>query len=194
MRVGSGDGSNTVLGGHDHCRPRPREIALTIDQRDRTARLRPEVRTGDAAFDQRFLVQGWPEDSCRAALSPAVRSWITAGWPSGWPQIEAEDGELWVDATVFPRSGPWATAAEFQAMMARTVELASGLVAGYDQARAAVVEAGGEQAGLTWEAELRAHRATRGRTRLLFRLLAFVIFSTLVLVVAGIVAFATGLL
>ncbi|MCP3910771.1 MAG: hypothetical protein GY713_07450 [Actinomycetia bacterium] len=63
-------------------------------------------------------------------------------------------------------------------------------VAGYDQARAAAVEAGGEQAGLTWEAELRAHRAAPGRTRLL----ALVIFLTLVLVVAGAVAFAAGLL
>ncbi len=53
-----------------------------------------------------------------------------ARWPSGWPQIEAEDGALRVKATVFPNSGPWATAAGLQAMTARTVELASGLVAG----------------------------------------------------------------
>ncbi|MEM8619337.1 MAG: hypothetical protein AAGF73_06415 [Actinomycetota bacterium] len=58
-------------------------MAMRLDLRSRTSSSWPTVTTGDAAFDERFLTQGLPEEAVQAALTADIRRWIERAYPEG---------------------------------------------------------------------------------------------------------------
>jgi hypothetical protein len=173
-----------------------RPIAMTVDDRHRTHASRPVVTTGDAAFDDTYVVQGWPEATLRAALDARAREWIARTWPDGWPSVVAEEGVLRLRLTVFPLGGDRELmgATEFADHVGDLAALARGLLEGHDREREDVVARGGEEAGREWDEGLRRHQASRRRTRAVVRVVVFGVAALVALGVVAAVLAASGLL
>lgn len=191
-----GSGNRVITGAEVSVDLGARTIAMLIDDRARTHPSLPEVRTGDATFDDRYLVQGWPPEALTSGFDEAVRSWVTDSWPHGWPPITAEPGRLSGRLTVFRHDGGdrVMVEGEFRRHVDGLVALGGGLMRGYDEQRARIVAGGGEAAGGAWDADLRAMASARERRRGALRAMVFGGLFLLCLAVIAAVLAGAGLL
>jgi hypothetical protein len=166
-----------------------RPIDVSIHDRARTTiAVRPEVRTGDAAFDAVYLVNGYPSEVIVAALDAARRQTIAQSFGGQDPNVGVTDGELrWSPGRVSSL-----TASDIAIWVERTVNFAGALTSAFDGHRAAIAAAQGPAAADAWVhqqmqlaqrmADLRVRRAVK-----IFAILGLSI--GLIVVVALLIAF-----
>lgn len=185
----------TITGGQVTIDLGGRAIAMLIDNRQRTHASLPVVRTGDDAFDDVFMIQGWPEGALRTAFDPDIRRWITGEWPEGWPPLIVENDRLIGRFTVFRHDGSnWvASSADFQRQVEGTSALAVRLIGAYDAERSEVIAIHGEEAGDEWEASLERQQARRATKRGALRVVVFGSFALACLLIMFAVFASAGI-
>jgi len=83
-------------------------ITLLLNhRRNTTIYAVPEVRTGDADFDQVFLLNGFPAEVLREALDAPTRQWLLATYREKTPTLETEHGSLRVGVVLRASQGVW---------------------------------------------------------------------------------------
>jgi hypothetical protein len=149
------------------------------------------VRTGDARFDEAFLVSGWPAEAIVAALDADTRAWLLSTYAGRDPQVMTENNRVGLFRSLATFSGglgvpPEAAMppAELAFWLDVVCRLADGLVAGFDRAHAAIAQVRGPDAAAAWAQAQAAAFQTRDRARARLRLF----------VAAGLVAFSCALL
>jgi hypothetical protein len=65
----------------------------------------PEVRTGDADFDQVFLLNGFPAEVLQQALDASIRGWLLERFRDVTPTLETENGRLTVSVSLRATKG-----------------------------------------------------------------------------------------
>lgn len=83
-------------------------ITLLLNHRKNTTiHAVPEVRTGDADFDQVFLLNGFPAEVLREALDAPTRQWLLATYRAKTPTLETEHGALNLGVVLRASQGLW---------------------------------------------------------------------------------------
>lgn len=189
-------GNRVITGGKVSVDLGGRPLRMLIDNRARTHPALPVVVTGDAAFDDLFLIQGWPDQALRMAFDDDVRRWITGQWPNGWPALTAEGGRLVGRLTVFRHGGSddVMSAEDFRRATEGIVALAERLVSAHDAERASAVAHGGAGAGAAWDESLRANETNLAGKRVALRAIVFGGFALACALILLAVAAASGIL
>jgi hypothetical protein len=170
-----------------------RPITLLLNhRRNTTIHGVPEVRTGDAQFDQLFLLNGFPDGVLRDALDGPVRAWLTEQFGAREPTLETQVGEISVAGVVAIRfknlSRPMPPA-EVVFWLDGLLPIATRLTNAFDRQCEAVLRTQGPQAAEQWvNGYVRAmqERAQR-RSYLRYVIFGVLVGGPLVLALLGVV-------
>lgn len=150
-------------------------IRMLVNARSNTTiYTTPEVRTGDAAFDAGFLVNGFPEEVVAAVLDEATRNFLLTEYPTFHGNVSTEGGWLTLGKGLRSRSGfnpkPPLPPAELERYVRATVDMAMRLIRGFTERRAEIQRTQGGDAAFAWEKRqhdlVNAVGATRTRIRI----------------------------
>jgi len=168
-----------------------RPITLLLNhRRNTTIHGVPEVRTGDAQFDQLFLLNGFPDGVLRDALDGPNRAWLTEQFATREPTLETRDGEIAVAGVVAIRfknlSRPMPPA-EVVFWLDGLLPIADGLTNAFDRELEAVLRTHGPQAAEQWVSGYVHAMRERAQRRSYLRYLIFgvLIGGPLALVLLG---------
>jgi hypothetical protein len=146
-----------------------RPIKLLVNHRRNTFMPGvPEVRAGDAPFDQLFLVNGFPVSVLQETLDPATRGWLLERFAKREPTLKTEGGDLTLAL-------PLARGPAFETILPSPEELTdwldklaavrARLVAAFDAERVRIEQNRGPAAAEEWARQLGASAAARSGAR-----------------------------
>lgn len=156
-----------------------RPIRLDLGARGVTVPSMPTRPTGDAAFDDRFVVQGIPVEACAAAFDADVRRWALDRFTE-WPSLRTEDDDLRLFHQTVSDTPGWTTSPEeLRAAIQWTLHIADRLASEFDRQQDQVRRSSGQAAADEWVADVHGSLERRDRNRTLIRVLVFGVLAVL---------------
>ncbi len=161
-----------VRGVHINVSLGQRPIEFDLGARGRTHFSMPTAKTGDAAFDDRFIIHAIPIEPVVAAFDADVRRWAATEFPE-WPSLTTKDGnlQLW-HQTVFELRGS-TSPEKLRSSIQWALHVGDRLTAEFDRAHAEVNRSSGQAAADQWLADVHGAHERRGRNRTVIRVLVF---------------------
>ncbi len=134
-----------------------RPVRLKIDETSLgRSKSDHDVMSGDAVFDDRMAVSGWPADGVRAALDGDTRRYLLDTFDKRWPYVDTRDGRLQMRRTAIyhhRKGNPLGDPAEIAETARHVQSMASRLVETYDEMHAEIHRTQGADAASAFHQE-----------------------------------------
>ncbi len=155
-----------------------RPIEFDLGARGKVHFSMPTERTGDATFDERFIIHGIPIAPIVSAFDHDIRRWLERYFPD-WPSLTTRDGslQLW-HQTVFQFGGETSPAAVREAFQ-WAGHIADRLVTEFDRAHMEAGRTSGPAAADQWLEDVQNAHGRRGRKRTMIRIIVFGLLAAL---------------